>query len=515
MIPSKQLEEYCQKSLLEFEIEEDVLVLNFNDKEYQIVDNEEKLFDEDFNFLPYSKYEEVGHVYEFCGRWYLQEFGEKAGALNELIYVGDAKQSIPTETFLGVHSGHELLNGVGTIKKWIQKAKFLGVKNLGIAETKNLSGILEFQSECLKNDIKPISGMTVPVVDGSKKYVVKMYAKNFLGWQTLLKANNLLNVDGEVGITEEFLKNNLENIFLIIDSKFTPFHLVPKFAKYYQLDTVEFTDEDTDKDHLKNFGKYLESKLEPILLNDAYYLEHNQWEVREKLWAVAKTFDFKTKNQYFKSHGESANELINLFDSNCKAWKELFLKAVKNVNMIADECNFIYDTTSRHLPKYVMTKEESSKFRSNRELFDHLVEEGLQRKIEGDKTKYIERIEKEVEILYDGDVVDYFLLTRDIANFAKSNGVLLGLARGSAGGCLVSYLLDITEIDPLEYDLIFERFLNKGRMGAWAECEAYEIETNDGKIKLNEKSLLKVIRNQKEINIFVESLQEGDEIINY
>ena len=111
--------------------------------------------------------------------------------------------------------------------------------------------------------------------------------------------------------------------------------------------------------------------------------------------------------------------------------------------------------------------------------------------------------------------MDYFLLTRDIANFAKSNGVLLGLARGSAGGCLVSYLLDITEIDPLEYGLIFERFLNKGRMGAWTECEAYEIETDDGKIKLNEKSLLKVIRNQKEINIFVESLQEGDEIINY
>ena len=162
-----------------------------------------------------------------------------------------------------------------------------------------------------------------------------------------------------------------------------------------------------------------------------------------------------------------------------------------------------------------MTKEESDKFGSNKELFMHLVKEGLQRKIKGDQKEYIERINKEVEILESGDVIDYFLLTRDISNYAKSNGVLLGLARGSAGGCLVSYLLDITEIDPLEYGLIFERFLNKGRMGEWAECEAYEIETPDGKITLNEKSLLKVMRNKKQINIFVESLQEGDEIINY
>lgn len=515
MIPSKQLQEYCKSKLLEFEIEEDVLVLNFNDKEYEIVDDELQLFDDNFNFLPLSKYEEVGHVYKFCGRWYLQEFGEKEVSFKELIYIGSAKQSIPTETFLGVHSGYELLNGVGTIKKWVQKAKFLGVKSLGISETKNLSGVLEFQSECINNGIKPVTGMTIPVISGNEKYVVKLYAKNFQGWQTLLKANNSLNVDGEVGVTEQFLKDNLQNVFLIIDPKFTNFKIVPEFAKFYQLDTVEFSDEDTDKDYLKNLGKYLESKLEPILINDAYYLEQEQFEVREKLWAVAKTFDYKTKNQYFKSHQEAANELINLFDSNCNAWKELFTKAIENANELANNCDFKYDTTSRHLPKYKMTKEESEKFKTNKELFDHLVEEGLNRKIKTNKQPYIERINKEVEILNDGDVIDYFLLTRDISNFAKSNGVLLGLARGSAGGCLVSYLLDITEIDPLEYGLIFERFLNKGRMGEWAECKAFEIETDEGKIKLNEKSLLKVIRNQKEINIFVESLQEGDEIINY
>jgi DNA polymerase-3 subunit alpha len=329
------------------------------------------------------------------------------------------------------------------------------------------------------------------------------------------KSKNLLNVDEKEGVEEDFLNNNLENVFIVVDTKVSKFEDVPNFIEYYQLSTVKFTDVDTDIEYLKNLEKFLKSDIEPVILEDAFYLEQEYWEIRERLWAVAKSFDYKSKNQYFKSNLETFKELSEMFEQNTNGAKYLFSKGVKNANKIANECNFMYDTTSRHLPKYKMTKEESNKFGSNKELFMHLVKEGLQRKIKGDQKEYIERINKEVEILESGDVIDYFLLTRDISNYAKSNGVLLGLARGSAGGCLVSYLLDITEIDPLEYGLIFERFLNKGRMGEWAECEAYEIETPDGKITLNEKSLLKVMRNKKEINIFVESLQEGDEIINY
>jgi DNA polymerase-3 subunit alpha len=513
MIPKKKLNEYCESRLLKFEIDENILIVN--EKEYEIIDNEATIFDENFNVIPESKYSETGIVYEFCGRWYLQEFGESEAQMNELKYLGKTTFENKTETFLGVHTGNELLNAVGGVKNWIQKASFLGAKNLGIVERKNLSAILEFQTECNKAGIKPITGMTVPVKKGESTYEVKLYAKNFQGWQTLLKANNLLNVDEKEGVEEDFLNNNLENVFIVVDTKVSKFEDVPNFIEYYQLSTVKFTDVDTDIEYLKNLEKFLKSDIEPVILEDAFYLEQEYWEIRERLWAVAKSFDYKSKNQYFKSNLETFKELSEMFEQNTNGAKYLFSKGVKNANKIANECNFMYDTTSRHLPKYKMTKEESDKFGSNKELFMHLVKEGLQRKIKGDQKEYIERINKEVEILESGDVIDYFLLTRDISNYAKSNGVLLGLARGSAGGCLVSYLLDITEIDPLEYGLIFERFLNKGRMGEWAECEAYEIETPEGKITLNEKSLLKVMRNKKEINIFVESLQEGDEIINY
>lgn len=514
MIPIKQLEEYCKSRLLKINIEEDLLTVD-NEFKFQIVDSEEKLFNENFEFLPKPKYKEIGFVYFFCGRWYTQPYGESEVVLKEFVYVGKPNNSINTETFLGVHSGHELMNGVGTVKKWVEKAKFLGVGSLGIAENKNLSGVLDFQTECLKNGIKPITGITVPVLSNSENYIVKLYAKNFQGWQVLLKANYMLNVEEKKGLDECFIKENLEDIFIIFDTKFTPFKMIPDFAEYYQLDTMQFYDQDLDREYLVNLEKYIKSDLKPVLLNDAYCLEKEEWEVREKLWGVSKVFHYKSRNQYFKSHEESYGELLQLFEDNCTIPKEIFSHSVKNANMIANECNFIYDTTSRHLPKYEMTKEESEKFSSPKELFIHLIHEGLNRKIKGDKKPYIERIKKEVKILDSGDVIDYFLITRSISNFAKSKGVLLGVARGSAGGCLVSYLLDITEIDPLEYGLIFERFLNEGRMGEWCECKAFEIETDEGTITLNEKSLLKVLRNQKELNIFVEDLQDGDKIIKY
>ena len=92
--------------------------------------------------------------------------------------------------------------------------------------------------------------------------------------------------------------------------------------------------------------------------------------------------------------------------------------------------------------------------------------------------------------------------------------MLTGIGRGSAGGSLVSYLLGIIQINPMEFDLLFERFLNIGRMGEFRECDAFEIETDQGIIKLNEGSLIKIVRNEKETVIFVEQLLEGDEIIN-
>jgi DNA polymerase-3 subunit alpha len=109
-----------------------------------------------------------------------------------------------------------------------------------------------------------------------------------------------------------------------------------------------------------------------------------------------------------------------------------------------------------------------------------------------------------------GKVYDIGVQTQD-----HSYSVNGAIVHNSAGGSLVSYLLGIIQIDPIEFDLLFERFLNVGRMGELRDCPAFEIKTDLENIILTEGSLIKIVRNQKESIIFVEDLLEGDKIINY
>lgn len=507
----KLLNNYCKNSLLDFNIKNEKLYIN--NKVYNIFTDNSNIFDEDFEMIP-NYNEDDGLVYEFGGRWYVQNSDIDEVTLTELKYIGKAKQKLPTESFLGIHSGNELLNGLGLYKDWISKAKFLGIKNLGICEKNTLAGVIEFQNICIKNDIKPIFGMTITIYSDNGNYDIKLYVRNFQGWLNLLKLNKIINVN-ETHIVEEDLIYNLDGLIPILDPKTTKFEDKPNINTYYQLDTVIFENEDIDKLYIDNLEKYLKSDLEPILITDAYYLEQKDWEAREIVWKIAKSYDFKTKNQYFKNHDQFASELINMFDPSDKSWVSIFKTAKANLEKVVNKCNFKYDTVNRRLPKYKMTESESSEFKNNEQLFLHLIKKGFsERKIQH-PDKYIDRLKEEIRVLKKGDVIDYFLILHDIIKHSHKEDILVGIGRGSAGGSLVSYLLGIIQINPIEFDLLFERFLNDGRMGRMEECEAYEIETNSGEIVLNEGSMVKVIRNSKELIIFVEDLKKNDEILNY
>ena len=184
-----KLNKYCTSMLLDYEIVGDVL--SIDNKNYLILNDEINLIDEDGDFEPDSVFklndDKDGFVYEFGGRWYTQIKDEEL-ELNELAYVGKAKEKLPTTSFLGIRSGYELMNGMSLYKSWISKAKFLGATALGICERNTLGGVLAFQSECKNANIKPIIGMTIPV-QGDKLYDVKLYAKDFQGWLNLLKFN--------------------------------------------------------------------------------------------------------------------------------------------------------------------------------------------------------------------------------------------------------------------------------------------------------------------------------------
>ena len=517
----KRLAKYLKSKLIKFEIfDERYLVLGEDDdeKEFLIVSESAMIMDENMIFLPVSDTEVDGFVYSFCGRFYLQDYEEEQTQMIELINYGKAVQNLPIKSFLGIHSGYELLNGSGSYSNWIKKAKFLGINTLGICEKHTLSGALVFQNECQQNGIKSIVGMTIQI-QGKELFDIKVYAINFQGWLNLLKFNSKINVDKETSIELEYLIANRLGLYIVADPKEVDFNEVELFENhidFYQLDTTVFLNEDKDTWFINNVEKFLESGLKPISINDAYYLEKEDYVARETLWKIGKIFGDRTNNQYFKNSDQYAKELILMFDSEDKSWISLYKEAIANEKFLVENCNFIYDTGTRHLPAYEMSKEESKNHDTNEELFIHLCTKGLKNKGLSNESEYIQRLKDEIVILKRGDVIDYFLILHDIVNYAVSQEMLTGIGRGSAGGSLVAYLLGIIHVDPLEFDLLFERFLNSGRMGYFEDRPNFTYEGENGeRIELAEGELARVIRNNKERIVYCEDVKIGDRIIKF
>lgn len=511
----EKLDTHCKKMLLSYSIDKKSFRLTVDNKIYALIDND-PLFDEEFILrVPPDAYSDCdGYVYYFGGRFYIQEIQEEETTLTELKYLGKADQNLPTNNFLGIHSGYELMNGIGLYSNWIKKAKFLGVKSLGICEKQTLSGVLDFQKSCIEEDIKPITGISIGVLIDGDIYMFKFYAKDFMGWQNLLKISNTFNVDDVMAIDIQLLKDHLEGLFCIADPKSLPFTLLPDFVDYYQLDAPEFRNASLDMQFIDNLELYLKSDAQPISIQDAYYLEPEDWEIREMVWKTAKAFDTQTFGMYFMSRDSYAQSIINLFKDFNHIIK-LYKQASANEQFLVDNCNFLCDTKTRHLPKYHMTSEEASKYSSNEELFIDLLMQGFSLRGIKDTQRYLDRVKVEVNVLKKGDVIDYFLTLHDIVRYAKSENILLGIGRGSAGGSLVSYLLGLIQIDPIEFNLLFERFLNEGRMGDLEDRPAFKLITDEGEIILSEGTLVRIIRNKTESVVFIDDVIEGDEILKY
>lgn len=517
-----KLTEYLDKMLIVFFVQSET-VIKIDGKNYLYMQPDEPMFyimekEEDVVFAmdKYMTDELDGSIFMMCGRFYIHNKENTDFELIEIKNIG--KASVQDNTFLGIRSGYELLNGMGTYKDWIQKAKFLGVKSLGICEKHTLAGALDFQEMCLSNNIKPIIGMTF-AVDNQEggMFDIKAYAKNFQGWQNLLKINSAINVKEKPSISVDLLNSLSDDCYYIADPKSLDFKLVKRLGfkmDYFQLDPVNFLVEDKEDWYSKNLNTFIMSNIAPIMITDAFYIEQSDWEIREALWTIGKVFDEKTDNQYFKTKGESLKEfLTNFEDNDIEQGKTIFNLALKNEGIIADNCNFKYDTDTRHLPKYEMTAWESENFKTNEELFLHYVYKGLSN-LSLDAEIYKERLLTEIDVLKAGDVLDYFLTKRDIMEYTRKNGMITGAGRGSAGGSLVAYVLGITQVDPVKYGLMFERFLNRGRMGEFLDRPSYIIDFEDGNIvELEEGTIIRVTRNGKEIVVYVHELKETDKFI--
>lgn len=472
-----ELEEYLSSNTIQYTSDRENYTVSFDGKTYELFppNDDGYFFDEDFRWDNETT-EYDGYVFRFGGVWYTIEKGqERDPKLNRVKWRGQSEVAGLSSNFLGVHGSFELLNGTSLYSDWVKKAKFLGIERLGIVEKGTLAGALKFQNACKSVGIIPVFGLEVPVKDEKKdiSFTYKIYAQNEKGWQHLLAINKIINCDSSGKfITPKDMSEHVTDVFIIVDPKTIDYTDVPillrnKHNVFWQADTVEYAKFNRDTEYLTNFEAFYKSKMKPVALCDAFYIEPEYYILRETVNKIGKKVNHKSYNQYFKDEVTYMEELLSLFGDQ-SVGEAFYLKARENMDMIAESCNFEIPTDSRHLPRYEMTKEEKEKYESNEDMFDSLIYEGLENKPElledYSEDVLVERIERESDTIKFGDVVDYFLILRDIVNWCKGNDILLGGGRGSSAGCLISYLFGIVNTNALKFNLLFERFLTKGRI---------------------------------------------------
>lgn len=472
-----ELEEYLSSNTIQYTSDRENYTVSFDGKTYEFFppNDDGYFFDEDFRWDNEAT-EYDGYIFRFGGVWYTIEKGqERDPKLNRVKWRGQSEVAGLSSNFLGVHGSFELLNGTSLYSDWVKKAKFLGIERLGIVEKGTLAGALKFQNACKSVGIIPVFGLEVPVKDEKKdiSFTYKIYAQNEKGWQNLLALSKIINCDSPSKfITPKDMSEHVTDVFIIFDPKTIDYTDVPillrsKHNVFWQADTVEYAKFNRDTEYLTNFEAFYKSKMKPVALCDAFYIEPEYYILRETVNKIGKKVNHKSYNQYFKDEVTYMEELLSLFGDQ-SIGEAFYLKARENMDMIAESCNFEIPTDSRHLPRYEMTKEEKEKYESNEDMFDSLIYEGLENKPElledYSEDVLVERIERESDTIKFGDVVDYFLILRDIVNWCKGNDILLGGGRGSSAGCLISYLFGIVNTNALKFNLLFERFLNKGRV---------------------------------------------------
>jgi DNA polymerase-3 subunit alpha len=426
----------------------------------------------------------------------LEKSGDFKADFNPLLYLGESTSKVDKSFhYLGVHTGAEVLNGSGKPKDWVKKAKFMGNPSLGICDRNSLAGTISFQVACLEQSIKPILGMEIVVdyrIDKTEAtYPIKLYVQNHVGWINLLRLNKILKVDrADTNVTIKHLFDHSEGLVAVlppesvVNDTYLSSEKVNKIIAlhkkmfpgrlFYQLDFVEFSGAESDNNHLSSLRHYFRNifpRVLPILIPDSYYLEKEYAPLKDFLNKVARKSYPKSSDQHYKSLSEIIAAIKPFIDPKMRyakgaSFSQIFKLSIKNTGVLSDMCNYTISTGQHKLPKY---ENKHGDFVDSVAFFKSKIIEGLKQRIKDglvDKSRlpeYKARIKTEFDLISKAGFSDYFLIIWDQMNWCREQGIRYGVSRGSVGGCLLAYLLGIIDIDPIKYDLLFERFLNPTR----------------------------------------------------
>lgn len=321
---------------------------------------------------------------------------------------------------INIKTHYQLLHSLIKIDELVDYAIKHNIDTLGVTDS-DMFGTMEFISKCNLNGIKPIIGIDLIV----EELQFILYAKNYEGYINLCKIVSEKNINK---LDLDFLKSHNQNVMCVCDEK--DYELLSNTYETY----IKYTNQN------EKVNALLKTK-NIVYLKETLYLE---LEDREYMKYLDMIRDGKTIDNYVNiEYDNSIISEVNALDY------ETQKSFVDKINITLPK----YDLT---LPKYC---------EKSYELLISLCKAGLTKRLGGKVTKeYVDRLKNEMEVIKEMGFVDYFLIVYDFILYAKKNKIIVGPGRGSAAGSLVSYTLGITEVDPLKYDLIFERFLNKDRI---------------------------------------------------
>lgn len=389
---------------------------------------------------------------------------------------------MPKFTHLHVHSHYSLLDGLTKIDDLITRVKELGMTAVALTDHGNLYGAVEFFKKARAAGVKPILGCEVyvaphgrlskrPKIDETR-YHLTLLAKNETGWKNLIALVTRSYLEGfyyKPRIDREVLAAHAEGLVCLSGC------VSGELARH--LAAKRFADaEETAAWHKKVFGDdyYLEIQphdpelWEPIAAlgkklgiplvatQDVHYLTHDDKTAHEILLAVQTNAKLDDEDRLsLKGYDvslTSPEKMIEVFRDHPEA--------VTNTLRIAESCTVELELGKTKLPKFPFPASYGSSF----EYLKALIAERLPRRYPDAGETVHERVAMELSVIEKTGFADYFLIVADFVNWAKTHGIVVGPGRGSAAGSIVSYILGITNVEPLQYDLLFERFLNPDRI---------------------------------------------------
>ncbi|UJL45050.1 DNA polymerase III subunit alpha [Virgibacillus sp. NKC19-16] len=377
-------------------------------------------------------------------------------------------------THLQVRSGYSLMNSTITIDKLIEKAKDLNFEALALTDEQVLYGVVPFYNACKNNGIKPIIGMVVHTMDDQEDmHSCILLAKSNVGYQSLVKISTHMQRLRMTSIGVEELLDYAEGLVCILpatnrklatlletENHDNVMAYLSEWRNLVQQGDFYLGVQDHGMEHEQRIQKPLKAfheryNIPVVAINDVRYLNEKDDIAYDCLQAMKNGDRWEmqiTDTEAGQKHLRSSFEMEQLFSS---FWPEV----IKEAEAIVEKCNVTFDFNRRMIPSYPVPEELNA-----HTYLEKICWENLHEKYDGNTEKAAGRLSYELSIIQSMQFSDYFLIVADFINYAKENHILVGPGRGSAAGSLVAYVLGITDVDPIEYDLLFERFLNPERL---------------------------------------------------